>query len=263
MTAPEIIACIPHRETMKAASRGTEATANATEAAASTTKAAAVAHQAAAAAHDDAGKHDVVVVVSEDEGPPQASTKRRVGVHREPKCCKAACDAAQPSPPKGTKSRQSRNQGHKHKRKQTPAAAESNEDKKLKKVMEQPKGSVSNVPVAEAATATLPVTDRNPQEGGGGGGMPLMRPKPKMKAKPSKYTCECSGGVQVYHRTVLDTELQGGLHPANEVYYCNECDKATIWAQDGRHIVTVYGDVPLKLAMKGIPVRPKPPPSVA
>ena len=263
MTAPEIIACIPHRETMTSASRGTEATANATVAAASTTKAAAVAHQAAAAAHDDAGKHDVVVVISEDEGPPQASTKRRVGVQR-PKCCKAACDAAQPSPPKGTKSRQSRNQGHNRKRKQTPAAAESNEDKKLKNVMEQPKGPVQ---VASQSHEAAAVTDRNPQEGGGGGGNGhsaiLMRPKPKWKAKPSKYTCECSGGVQVYHRTVLDTELRGGLHPASEVYYCKECDKATIWAQDGRHIVTVYGDVPLKLAMKGIPVRPKPPPSVA
>ena len=104
------------------------------------------------------------------------------------------------------------------------------------------------------------MTDRNPQEGGGGGGnghsaMPLMRPKPKRKARPL-YPCGC-GGAQVYHRTVLDTELQGGLHPANEVYYCKECDKATIWAQDGRHIVTVYGDVPLKLAMKGIPVKPR------
>ena len=90
----------------------------------------------------------------------------------------------------------------------------------------------------------------------------MMRPKPKRKARPSEYTCDCSGGVQVYHRTVLDIELQG-LCPTFEVYYCKECDKATIWAQDGRHIVTVYGDVPLKLAMKGIPVRPKPPPSVA
>ena len=172
----------------------------------------------------------------------------------------AACDAAKPNPPKDTKPRQSRNRNtnpsHNPKRKQKPAAAESNEDKKLKKVMEQPKGSVHKVPVAEAATDTVPVTDRNPQEGGGGGGMPLMRPKPKRKAKPSKYTCECSGGVQVYHRTVLDTELQG-LCPTFEVCYCKECDKATIWAQDGRHIVTVYGDVPLKLAMKGIPVKPR------
>ena len=85
MSVLESLAHLPHRETMtsEAASRGTEATANATVAAASTTKAAAVAHQAAAAAHDDAGKHDVVVVISEDEGPPnsdkpEASAKRRV-----------------------------------------------------------------------------------------------------------------------------------------------------------------------------------------
>jgi len=105
----------------------------------------------------------------------------------------------------------------------------------------------------------------------GGNGQPIyMPPKPKMMMQwaaakggggkgcggGDSWKCSCGGvlgNTPVFHSQVLDSELLN-LAGTDEIYYCRGCDRAAIYSQKGGHKVTVFGDIPLILALKRMPL---------
>jgi len=71
-----------------------------------------------------------------------------------------------------------------------------------------------------------------------------------------RWKCKCCGFLghtPVFHSQVLDTELLN-LAGTDEIYYCRGCNRAAIYSQKGGHNVTVFGDIPLILALKRMPL---------